>query len=120
MVADKPVLEKKLHAAQSLLSACKVWLDHLPEGAVLEVITTDATGRDLAAVRAELATVEAELMKLRAVPTPAADLEQRVRDYVDSMARPEISGIGSGELAEKNQNRMSRCEARGLPSLKKC
>jgi hypothetical protein len=38
LVADKPVLEKKLHSAQSTLSSCKVWLDQLPKGAVLEPV----------------------------------------------------------------------------------
>jgi hypothetical protein len=29
LVADKPMLEKKLHAAQSTLRACTAWLNRL-------------------------------------------------------------------------------------------
>jgi hypothetical protein len=97
LVADKPVLEKKLHSAQSTLSSCKVWLDQLPKDTVLEPVEVKADGHDLKEVRARSKTAEAELAALRAVPTPSADIEQRIRDYVQSMARPEITGVGSGE-----------------------
>ena len=97
LLADKPVLEKRLHAAQSTLSSCKVWLDRLPVGAVLEPVEVKTDGRDLEEVRARIKTAEAELAALRAVPVPSADIEERVRAYVQSMARPDISGVGSGE-----------------------
>ena len=97
LVADKPVLEKKLHAAQSTPSSCKVWLDQLPKGTVLEPVEVKADGHDLKEVRARIKNAEAELAALRAVPTPSADIEERVRDYVQSMARPTISGVGTGE-----------------------
>jgi hypothetical protein len=78
LVADKPVLEKKLHAAQSTLSSCKIWLDQLPERTVLEPVKVKADG-DLEEVRARLKATEAELAALRAVPTPSANIEQRVK-----------------------------------------
>ena len=46
---------------------------------------------------AQLKDAEAELAALRAVPTPCADIEERVKGYVQEMARPTISGISDGE-----------------------
>jgi hypothetical protein len=95
LISDAPVLEQKLHDAQRTLSACKAWLDSLPEGTTLEPVTVDVNGRDLPSVRAKIKTLEAELAALRAAPS--ADVRQRVEDYVHSMARPTITGLGKGE-----------------------
>jgi hypothetical protein len=40
MVDEKPILERKLRAAQSVLSNCKAWVDTLPAGTPLEPETT--------------------------------------------------------------------------------
>lgn len=97
LVADKPMLEKKLHTAQSVLSNCKSWLERLPEGTTLEPVEVKADGHDLEEVRAKLEAAQAERAALRAVPTPSEDIEQRMRHYVYSMARPQITGICKGE-----------------------
>jgi hypothetical protein len=97
LLADKPVLEKKLRAAQSVLSACKSWIATLLPDTILEVVTPKTNGHDLASVRAKLTAAEAELEALRAVPEPSSDIEERVGAYVREMARPTISGVGSGE-----------------------
>jgi hypothetical protein len=97
LVNDKPMLEKKLHAAQSVLSCCKSWLDGLPPHAVLEPVATDVRGHTLEQVHNKLAAAQAELATLRAVPTPATDIEARIRAHVEAMARPQITGIGKGE-----------------------
>jgi hypothetical protein len=97
LVNDKPMLEKKLHAAESVLSCCKSWLDELPPHTVLEPVATDVSGHTLEQVHNKLAAAQAELAALRAVPTPSADIEERIRHYVHSMARPQIAGIGKGE-----------------------
>jgi hypothetical protein len=97
LVADKPVLEKKLHSAQSVLSNCKVWLDRLPEGTTLEPVGVKADGHDLEELRAKLTAAQAELTALRALPTPSADIEECIRHYVHSMAQPQITGIGRGD-----------------------
>jgi hypothetical protein len=97
MVGSLPALKTRCDAAQATLSGCKVWLDRLPEGTVLEPVQVKTDGRDLEEVRARIKTAEAELAALRAVPVPSADIEERVRAYVHSMARPTISGVGSGE-----------------------
>jgi hypothetical protein len=47
LVADKPMLEKKLHVAQTIVSSCKAWLDLLPAGTTLEPVAVKADGRDL-------------------------------------------------------------------------
>jgi hypothetical protein len=46
-------------------------------------------------VSANLETAKAELR--RRVPTPSDDIEERIRAYVESTARPTITGIGKGE-----------------------
>jgi hypothetical protein len=97
LVADLPVLKKKLHAAQSVLSSCKAFLDDLPDNATLEPLTVDVSGRDLASVRTKIEAAQSELAHLRALPTSSADIEQRVRAYVEAMARPTITGIGKGD-----------------------
>ena len=97
LVADKAMLEKKLHAAQSLQSACKTWLDRLPEGTALEPVDVKIDGHALEEVRSRIDVLETELRTLRAVPTPSADIEERVKAYAREMARPTISGIGEGE-----------------------
>jgi hypothetical protein len=81
---------------QSMLSACKGWLDGLPAGAVLEPVEVKADG-DLEEVRSRLKAAQDELAALRAVPMASADIEERVKAYVREMARPTISGIGDGE-----------------------
>jgi hypothetical protein len=78
-------------------SACQVFLGQLPAGTALEPVEVNVEGHDLEEVRAQIKTAEAELAALRALPTPSADIERRLRDYVHSMARPQISGIGKGE-----------------------
>jgi chromosome segregation ATPase len=97
LAADKPTLEKKLHTAQSVLSNCKAWLDRLPEGTTLEPVEVKTDGHDLEEVRAKGEAAQAERAALRAAPTPSADIEQRIRQYVYSMARPQITGICKGE-----------------------
>ena len=95
MVDEQPALERRLRAVQSIRSRCKSWLDQLPANTVLEQVVPG--DHDLADVRAKLEAAQAELAKLRTAPTPSADIEQRVRAYLQSMARPTISGIGDGE-----------------------
>jgi hypothetical protein len=97
LVADKPTLEKKLHSAQSVLSNCKVWLERLPEGTVLEPVEVKTDGQSLEDVRAKREVAEDELKVLRSIPTASADIEAKIRSYVESLGRPTITGIGSRE-----------------------
>jgi hypothetical protein len=97
LVADKPMLEKKLRNAQSVLSNCKVWLERLPEGTVLEPVEVKTDGQSLEDVRAKREVAENELKVLRSIPTASADIEAKIRSYVESLGRPTITGIGSRE-----------------------
>src|SRR5262249_29732573 len=77
--------------------ACQVFLDQLPGDATLEPVTIHVDGHGLEEVRAKLEAAQAELNRLHAAPTPSADIEQRIRDYVQSVAQPTITGVGKGE-----------------------
>ena len=96
MVADEPVLKMKLHAAQRTLSNAKSWLDSLPEGTTLEPVTVDVNGHNLDDVRAKIKALEAELAALNSAPSE--DIEQRLRAYVEGLAKPTITGVGRGTL----------------------
>jgi hypothetical protein len=80
-----------------LASNCKAWLDELPDGTVLEPVKVKPNGCALGNVRERIKDAENELALLRAVPTPAPDIRKRVEDYVQSLAQPEVSGIGAGQ-----------------------
>jgi uncharacterized small protein (DUF1192 family) len=97
MVDDLPVLKRRAAAAQSIYRSCKSWVDQLPKATVLEPVTVNVDGQSLDEVRARIAAVQSELATLRSLPTSSADIRQRVESYVDSLARPRISGIGPNE-----------------------
>jgi hypothetical protein len=70
-------------------------------GTVLEPVKVRPTnGADLGDVRERIKDAQNELHRLRSVPTPSADIKQRVEDYVQSLARPEVNGLGAGEELE--------------------
>jgi hypothetical protein len=97
LVADKPILENKLHSAENTLADCKAFLAALPDDAVLEpVAPVKPNGCDLHTVRQRIRDAEDELKALRAVPEPSADIKERIQDYVGSLARPRVSGIARG------------------------
>jgi hypothetical protein len=100
LIADKPVLERKHHRTKHLASACREWLDALPKGTELELVEVKPDGHDLDEVRDRIKETKDELKALRAVSTPAHDIAQRVKAYVQSLARPEVSGIGEDEELE--------------------
>jgi hypothetical protein len=97
LMADKPTLEKKLHAAQSALRACTGWLNRLPNATVLEPVELEVEGHDLAHVIARVNATDAEVKALRAIPTPSADIKERIERYVADMGRPQITGLCEGE-----------------------
>jgi hypothetical protein len=100
LVADQPAVETKFHRTRALAANCKRWLDELPEGTQLKIVNVKPNGHDLSGVRERIKDAENELATLRAVPTPAPDIRKRVEDYVQSLAQPEVSGIGAGEQLE--------------------
>ena len=97
LVADAPKIKSKLNDARMRRDRVRSFLDKLPEGARLEPVLIDASGHDLEKVRQERKACEAEVLELRAIPTPSADIRQRLEENVYSAARPQITGIGEGE-----------------------
>jgi hypothetical protein len=98
LVADKPILENKLHNAENTLADCKAFLAALPDDAVLEPVkVVKPNGLDLDTVWRRIEDAEDEVKRLRAVPVPSSDIEDRIREYVVALARPQVSGIGTGQ-----------------------
>jgi hypothetical protein len=97
LVADKPALERKLHAAKLVHFNCKTFLNSLPTGVVLEPVEVKTDGQSLEDVRAKREVAENELKVLHSIPTASADIEAKIRSYVESLGRPTITGIGSRE-----------------------
>lgn len=98
LVADKPILERKLDDAQYSLADAKAFLAGLPDDATLEPIApVKPNGADLASVRRHIANAEDEIARLAAVPTPSSDIEERIEGYVDALARPKVTGMGAGQ-----------------------
>ena len=98
LVVEAPLLESKLDAARGTLADAKAFLAALPDDAVLEpVAKLQPNGYDLHTVRRRIEDAQDEVERLRAVPTPSADIEQRVREYVAALARPTVSGISHGQ-----------------------
>jgi hypothetical protein len=101
LVADQPAVETKFHRTRALAANCRRFLEALPEGTVLEPVKVKPpNGHNIRDVRERIKDAENELALLRAVPTPAPDIRKRVEDYVQSLAQPEVSGIGAGEQLE--------------------
>jgi hypothetical protein len=96
LLAAQKELPKRLQAEQSVLSACKTWLDRLPAGTKLEPVAVTTDGHDLAGVRGRSKAANAELEALRRAPAPSEDIEARVRNYVRGLA-PKVRGVGVGE-----------------------
>jgi hypothetical protein len=90
------LLQKRLQAEQSVLSACKLWLDRLPAGTKLEPVPVTTDGHDLAGIRKRINSANAERDALRRAPAPSEDIEARVRVYLRGLA-PKVRGVGAGE-----------------------
>jgi DNA repair exonuclease SbcCD ATPase subunit len=97
LIGALPVLQQKLGRAKAALLRSRQFVNELPDDAVLERIAVRANGLDRRALAAQLKAAEDELQALRAVPMPAPDIEDRIRDYVAAQARPKLMGIGSGQ-----------------------
>ena len=98
LVADKPMFASKLDSAQYTLKNCRAFLDALPDDAVLTpVASVKPNGVDLDTVWRRIEDAEDEVKRLRAVPVPSSDIEARIREYVAALARPQVSGIATGQ-----------------------
>jgi septal ring factor EnvC (AmiA/AmiB activator) len=98
LVKDLPVIENKLRDAECTLTDCRAFLQALPDDAVLEPIAqVKPNGAVLDTVQRRIDDLEDEIKRLRAIPTPSSDIEERVREYVAALARPQVSGISTGQ-----------------------
>jgi hypothetical protein len=97
LVKDLPAIEDKRDAAERTLERCQAWLDELPDDVTLEPVKVKLDGGDLASVKERIRNATDELETLSKVPTPSADIEQRVRKYVAGLGRPKVSGVGDGD-----------------------
>jgi hypothetical protein len=99
LVADQPHLERKQRDAEFVLGDCRAWLDGLPDNAALEFAPSCKPGDDLdlGDARQRIDDAMDEIRQLRAVPTPGADIRERIEAYMNGLARPRISGIASGQ-----------------------
>jgi hypothetical protein len=92
------MFESKLDSAQYTLKNCRAFLDALPDDAVLEAVASvKPNGIDLATVQRRIDDGKDEVERLRAVPVPSSDIEERIREYVAALARPQVSGIATGQ-----------------------
>jgi hypothetical protein len=98
LIAHKPMFASKLDSAQYTLKNCRAFLDALPDDAVLTpVASVKPNGVDLDTVWRRIEGAEDEVKRLRAVPVPSSDIEERIREFVAALARPQLSGIGTGQ-----------------------
>jgi hypothetical protein len=98
LIADLPTIEARRDTAEHTLESCQAWIDELPDNTTLEIVKVKSNGADLAAVRELIRNAEDELQTLERVPTPSADIELHVRDYVASLGRPTVLGAEGNHL----------------------
>jgi hypothetical protein len=80
------------------LTDARAFLEALPDDAVLEPVkVVKPNGLDLDTVWRRIEDAEDEVKRLRAVPVPSSDIEERIREYVAALARPQVSGIATGQ-----------------------
>jgi hypothetical protein len=96
LLADQKGAQQRLQAEQSVLSACKAWLDRLPADTKLEPVAITPDGHDLAGVRGRIKAANAEIEALRRAPAPSENIEARVWSYLRGLA-PKVRGVGVGE-----------------------
>ena len=92
------VVQQRLQAEQSVLSACKAWLDRLPATVLEQVAPVVEDGLSLTAVRARIKKLQESVAVLKRVPIPAPDIRQKVQSYVRGLTRPIIGGVDAGEV----------------------
>jgi hypothetical protein len=96
LIADLPTIEAQRDTAEHTLESCQAWLDELPDNTTLEVVKVKSNGANLGAVRELIRHAEDELADLAKIPVPSADIATKVRNYVATLARPQLTGIGDG------------------------
>ena len=97
-------IERRARNEEEILAACKSWLTDLPDDAQFEFVEVKTkVGDTLAQCRQKIADNKAEVQSLRAIPTPSADIRERIKDYVMDLAasaQPTITGIGENRTLQ--------------------
>src|SRR2546430_5152644 len=97
-MADQKVVQQRLQAEQSVISACKAWLDRLPPGTKLEQIVPDVEdGLALGDVLTRIRKLKDQVEAVERVPVLGSYIKQKVQAYVERLPIPSIGGIGAGE-----------------------
>jgi hypothetical protein len=77
---------------------CRQWIEKLQPGTSFEEVTAPKTdSADLGVIRSRIARAQDAVDKIRRLPTPAGDIEERLRAYVASLDTLSIGGIQDGE-----------------------
>ena len=106
-MADQKVVQQRLQAEQSVISACKAWLDRLPPGTKLEQIVPDVEdGLALGDVRTRVRKLKDQVEALERVPVLGSDIKQKVQAYVERLPIPSFKN-----LDELNGWLLDRCIA---------
>ena len=83
---------------EDILNRCRAWLASVPPETVLEQSVPDVEdGLSLSDVRARIKKLQAQVEALKRVPVPASDIERKVRNYVEGLPMPSITGIAAGQ-----------------------
>jgi hypothetical protein len=93
----------RCNTEQRILSNVKLWLERQPSDVALEPVKVRLNGQDLASVRKRLQQIADEVSRIKAAPTPSADIRQRTEAYVAQLARhgePIVRGVGEGSTLE--------------------
>jgi hypothetical protein len=83
-----------------LLARTKAWIEAVPNGTQLAVVTPPINGADLTQVRAELKSLREQLKTLQSYPPASSDIEERIGDLVAGWARaarPEVRNYSQGQ-----------------------
>ena len=99
LVADLPVLERKQRDASSRWRIVRRgWrlCRAMPCSNRSRPAKSD-DDLDLDDIRQRIDDIQDEIGQLRAVPTPAPDVEKRIKAYVARLARPRVSGVAAGQ-----------------------
>ena len=85
---------------------CRQWIEKLPPGTTFEeVVTRVLDGTDLADMRRRIARAQAAADKIKRLPSPSEDIEDRLRAYVAGLNAVSITGIQEGERLDINWGR---------------
>ena len=98
LLAEQKILQRHRPIEADTIDRCRAWLAALPPETVLEQIAPGVEDSlSLRDVRARIKKMEDSVTALKCVPVPPPDIQEKVRTYVQGLARPTVSGIAVNE-----------------------